>query len=68
MNTTTIGTTSIGTTSKGTTAIGSAIRLAESVLLAGGRKQARLNAWTSVCENRRYAADREAARTAAAAR
>ncbi|WP_198045722.1 hypothetical protein [Kitasatospora mediocidica] len=51
-----------------TTTIGSAIRLAESVLLAGGRKQARLNAWTSVCENRRYAADREAARTAVIAK
>ncbi len=48
--------------------IGSAIRLAESVLLAGGRNQARLNAWSSVCENRRYAADREAARAVAAAK
>jgi hypothetical protein len=42
--------------------IGTAIRIAEAVLLAGGRRQARLNAWSSVCENRRYAADREAAR------
>ncbi|WP_156178568.1 hypothetical protein [Saccharothrix sp. ST-888] len=39
--------------------VGGALRLAESVLLAGGRQQARLNAWAAVCENRRYAADRE---------
>jgi hypothetical protein len=39
--------------------VGGALRLAESVLLAGGRQQARLNAWTAVCENRRNAADRE---------
>ncbi|WP_329563579.1 hypothetical protein [Kitasatospora sp. NBC_01266] len=44
------------------TTIGTAIRLAENVLLAGGRRQARLNAWSAVCENRRHAADREAAR------
>ncbi|MGF1431790.1 hypothetical protein [Kitasatospora sp. LaBMicrA B282] len=42
--------------------IGTAIRLAESLLLAAGRRQARLNAWSAVCENRRHAADREAAR------
>jgi hypothetical protein len=45
------------------TTITVAIRLAESVLLAGGRNQARLNAWTAVCENRRHAADRAAALT-----
>lgn len=50
------------------TTIGTAIRLAESVLLAGGRNQARLNAWSSVCENRRYAADREAAQVLAKAK
>jgi hypothetical protein len=37
---------------------GSALRLAESVLLAGGQRQARQNAWAAVCENRRHAADR----------
>ncbi|MCX4749507.1 hypothetical protein OG455_29030 [Kitasatospora sp. NBC_01287] len=49
------------------TTIGTAIRLAESVLLAGGRRQARLNAWSAVCENRRHAADREAARASLSA-
>ncbi len=39
--------------------VGDALRLAENVLLAGGQRQARRNAWASVCENRRYAADRE---------
>ncbi|MER5638566.1 hypothetical protein ABT095_16585 [Kitasatospora sp. NPDC002227] len=39
--------------------VGDALRLAETVLLAGGQRQARRNAWASVCENRRYAADRE---------
>lgn len=39
--------------------VGGALRLAESVLLAGGQRQARRNAWAAVCENRRYAADRE---------
>ncbi|WP_198042316.1 hypothetical protein [Kitasatospora azatica] len=43
------------------TTISVAIRLADRVLLAGGRNQARLNAWSAVCENRRHAADREAA-------
>ncbi|MEV8324992.1 hypothetical protein ACFV84_02970 [Kitasatospora sp. NPDC059811] len=38
--------------------VGVALRLAESVLLAGGQQQARRNAWAAVCENRRYAADR----------
>ncbi|MFJ8430150.1 hypothetical protein ACIQ9P_02485 [Kitasatospora sp. NPDC094019] len=39
--------------------VGTALRLAESVLLAGGQRQARRNAWAAVCENRRYAAARE---------
>lgn len=39
--------------------VGDALRLAENVLLASGQRQARRNAWASVCENRRYAADRE---------
>ncbi|MDH6129323.1 hypothetical protein [Kitasatospora sp. GP82] len=39
--------------------VGGALRLAESVLLSRGRRQARLNAWAAVCENRRHAADRE---------
>ncbi|AUG76846.1 hypothetical protein CFP65_1980 [Kitasatospora sp. MMS16-BH015] len=39
--------------------VGDALRLAETVLLAGGQRQARRNAWASVCENRQYAADRE---------
>ncbi|MFI9272534.1 hypothetical protein ACIGXM_17670 [Kitasatospora sp. NPDC052896] len=43
------------------TTIGAAIRLADRVLLAPGRRQARLNAWTAVCENRRHAAERTAA-------
>ncbi|MFF7631883.1 hypothetical protein ACFZB9_01835 [Kitasatospora sp. NPDC008050] len=43
------------------TTIGTAIRLAESLLLAPGRRQARRNAWSAVCENRRHAADRAAA-------
>ncbi|MER7753458.1 hypothetical protein [Kitasatospora sp. NPDC097643] len=38
--------------------VGAALRLAESVLLAGGQQQARRNAWAAVCENRQYAADR----------
>ncbi|MEU9074306.1 hypothetical protein [Kitasatospora sp. NPDC048538] len=38
--------------------VGVALRLAENVLLAGGQRQARRNAWAAVCENRRYAADR----------
>ncbi len=37
---------------------GNALRLAESVLLAGGQRHARQNAWAAVCENRRHAADR----------
>ncbi|MFC9329113.1 hypothetical protein [Kitasatospora sp. NPDC057015] len=37
---------------------GTALRLAESVLLASGQRQARQNAWAAVCENRRHAADR----------
>ncbi|MFD0276006.1 hypothetical protein ACFVHB_19150 [Kitasatospora sp. NPDC127111] len=43
----------------GIRSMGTALRLAESVLLAGGQRQARRNAWAAVCENRRYAADRE---------
>ncbi|WP_406197922.1 hypothetical protein OH807_13185 [Kitasatospora sp. NBC_01560] len=43
----------------GIRSVGTALRLAESVLLAGGQRQARRNAWTAVCENRRYAADRD---------
>ncbi|MFD7412857.1 hypothetical protein [Kitasatospora purpeofusca] len=39
--------------------VGTALRLAESVLLAGGQRQARRNAWAAVCENRRHAAARE---------
>ncbi|WP_371496704.1 hypothetical protein OG871_11925 [Kitasatospora sp. NBC_00374] len=35
-----------------------AVRMAESVLLGGGQRRARRNAWSAVCENRRYAADR----------
>ncbi|MGW2249875.1 hypothetical protein ACWCXH_06700 [Kitasatospora sp. NPDC001660] len=38
--------------------VGVAVRFAESVLMAGGQRQARRNAWAAVCENRRYAADR----------
>ncbi|MFB7471181.1 hypothetical protein [Kitasatospora sp. NPDC056184] len=38
--------------------VGAALRFAESVLLDGGQRQARRNAWAAVCENRRYAADR----------
>ncbi|WP_371482043.1 hypothetical protein [Kitasatospora sp. NBC_00315] len=37
---------------------GNALRLAESVLLGGGQRHARQNAWAAVCENRRLAADR----------
>ncbi|GAA0657272.1 hypothetical protein GCM10010193_04920 [Kitasatospora atroaurantiaca] len=44
----------IGTLSR-VRSVGGALRLAESALLAGGRR----NAWTAVCENRRHAADRE---------
>lgn len=47
--------------SAGLRSVGSALRLAESVLLAGGQQHARRNAWRAVCENRRYAADRERA-------
>ncbi|MCG6493254.1 hypothetical protein [Kitasatospora sp. A2-31] len=43
----------------GIRSVGTALRLAESVLLAGGQRQARRNAWAAVCENRRYAAARE---------
>ncbi|MGW2544190.1 hypothetical protein ACWC5I_25755 [Kitasatospora sp. NPDC001574] len=43
----------------GIRSVGTALRLAESVLLAGGQRQARRNAWSAVCENRQYAADRE---------
>jgi hypothetical protein len=39
--------------------VGGALRIAESVLLSGGQQVARRNAWDAVCENRRYAADRE---------
>ncbi|WP_055586000.1 hypothetical protein [Peterkaempfera griseoplana] len=35
-----------------------ALRMAESVLFAGGQQVARRNAWDAVCENRRHAADR----------
>ncbi|MBV2153679.1 hypothetical protein [Kitasatospora sp. SUK 42] len=38
--------------------VGTALRFAESVLLAPGQQQARRNAWAAVCENREYAADR----------
>ncbi|MER5353050.1 hypothetical protein ABT093_22290 [Kitasatospora sp. NPDC002551] len=38
--------------------VGVALRFAESVLLSGGQRQARRNAWAAVCENRRLAADR----------
>ncbi|MEV7025577.1 hypothetical protein [Kitasatospora sp. NPDC093558] len=38
--------------------VGVAVRFAESVLMAGGQRHARRNAWAAVCENRRYAADR----------
>ncbi|MBV6696131.1 hypothetical protein [Kitasatospora aureofaciens] len=38
--------------------VGVALRFAESVLMAGGQRHARRNAWAAVCENRRYAADR----------
>ncbi|MER8182669.1 hypothetical protein [Kitasatospora sp. NPDC094015] len=38
--------------------VGDAVRLAERVLLAGGQRRARINAWSAVCENRRHAADR----------
>lgn len=49
--------------------VGGALRYAESVLLAGGQRQARRNAWAAVCEDRRHAAEREydAAPPAAAA-
>ncbi|AUY52056.1 hypothetical protein [Streptomyces sp. CB01881] len=43
----------------GIRSVSTALRLAESVLLAGGQRQARRNAWAAVCENRQYAADRE---------
>ncbi|MEV7183456.1 hypothetical protein [Kitasatospora sp. NPDC093102] len=39
--------------------MGVALRFAESVLLAPGQQHARRNAWAAVCENRRYAADRQ---------
>ncbi|MFD9130367.1 hypothetical protein [Kitasatospora sp. NPDC059571] len=39
--------------------VGGALRYAERVLLAGGQRQARQNAWAAVCENRRHAAERE---------
>ncbi|MEU8514188.1 hypothetical protein AB0C76_21735 [Kitasatospora sp. NPDC048722] len=38
--------------------VGVAVRFAESVLMAGGQRHARRNAWAAVCENRRHAADR----------
>ncbi|MFF8768859.1 hypothetical protein [Kitasatospora sp. NPDC015120] len=38
--------------------VGVALRFAESVLLSGGQRRARHNAWAAVCENRRHAADR----------
>ncbi|QMU68474.1 hypothetical protein [Streptacidiphilus sp. P02-A3a] len=36
-----------------------ALRRAESVLLSGGQRTARRNAWDAVCENRRHALDRQ---------
>ncbi len=39
--------------------VSTALRLAESVLLAGGQRRARRNAWAAVCEDRRHAAARE---------
>ncbi|MFC5664444.1 hypothetical protein ACFP3U_15805 [Kitasatospora misakiensis] len=39
--------------------VSTALRLAESVLLAGGQRRARRNAWAAVCENRQHAAARE---------
>ncbi|MFE6872198.1 hypothetical protein ACFVFS_37350 [Kitasatospora sp. NPDC057692] len=52
--------------------VGAALRFAESVLLDGGQRQARRNAWAAVCEDRRHAADRRhdalAAEAAAGAR
>ena len=36
-----------------------ALRRAESVLFRSGQQIARRNAWDSVCENRRYARDRQ---------
>jgi hypothetical protein len=53
-----------GLLSGGLRSMGEALRMAESVLLGGGQQTARRNAWDSVCENRRYARDREPVRTA----
>lgn len=39
--------------------VASALRMAESVLFAGGQQTARRNAWDAVCENRRHARDRK---------
>ncbi|MEY9875884.1 hypothetical protein ABH931_005391 [Streptacidiphilus sp. MAP12-33] len=39
--------------------VASALRLAESMLFGGGQQTARRNAWDAVCENRRYARDRQ---------
>ncbi|MGW6918650.1 hypothetical protein ACWGB8_33255 [Kitasatospora sp. NPDC054939] len=49
----------VGIGTVGIRTVGTALRLAESLLLAGGQQQARRNAWRAVCENRRDAADRE---------
>ncbi|WP_431678225.1 hypothetical protein [Kitasatospora sp. KL5] len=48
-----------GLLSAGVPSVAGALRYAESVLLAGGQRQARRNAWAAVCENRRHAAERE---------
>ncbi|MFJ6213829.1 hypothetical protein ACIQGZ_10940 [Streptomyces sp. NPDC092296] len=47
-----------GLVNGGLRSVGGAIRIAESMLLAGGRQVALQNAWDAVCENRRHAADR----------
>ena len=39
--------------------VGGALRRAEALLLAGGQRTARRNAWDAVCENRRHALDRQ---------
>ncbi|MEZ0093651.1 hypothetical protein [Streptacidiphilus sp. EB129] len=53
------GNLSSGLLSGGLRSMGGALRRAESVLLGGGQQTARRNAWDAVCENRRYAQDRE---------
>lgn len=59
------GSLSSGLLSGSLRSMGEALRMAESVLLGGGQQTARRNAWDAVCENRRYARDRDQVHTSA---